>query len=88
MGSEDLNGRAASCCRKPSVLEHSPSKPCSLPATYTCDASGVWRSEELGTVLPSCRPGTRGLGEGGVHGEGCKDVWEGSACLTSAPGRG
>uniref|UniRef100_A0A8B9MHG5 Mannan-binding lectin serine protease 1 n=1 Tax=Accipiter nisus TaxID=211598 RepID=A0A8B9MHG5_9AVES len=26
--------------------------------TYTCDASGVWRSEELGTKLPSCRPGT------------------------------
>ncbi|XP_074955089.1 mannan-binding lectin serine protease 1 isoform X2 [Phalacrocorax aristotelis] len=26
-------------------------------ATYTCDASGVWRSEELGTKLPSCRPG-------------------------------
>ncbi|KAM9008543.1 LOW QUALITY PROTEIN: mannan-binding lectin serine protease 1-like [Ara ararauna] len=25
-------------------------------ATYTCDASGVWRSEELGTKLPSCRP--------------------------------
>nr|XP_047932835.1 mannan-binding lectin serine protease 1 isoform X2 [Anser cygnoides] len=25
-------------------------------ATYTCDASGVWRSEELGTALPSCRP--------------------------------
>ncbi|XP_051482775.1 LOW QUALITY PROTEIN: mannan-binding lectin serine protease 1-like [Apus apus] len=25
-------------------------------ATYTCDASGVWRSEELGTELPSCRP--------------------------------
>ncbi|XP_009575661.1 PREDICTED: LOW QUALITY PROTEIN: mannan-binding lectin serine protease 1-like [Fulmarus glacialis] len=24
--------------------------------TYTCDASGVWRSEELGTTLPSCRP--------------------------------
>ncbi|KAM9274722.1 mannan-binding lectin serine protease 1 [Cariama cristata] len=25
-------------------------------ATYTCDASGVWRSEELGTKLPSCQP--------------------------------
>ncbi|KFR00594.1 Mannan-binding lectin serine protease 1, partial [Nipponia nippon] len=25
-------------------------------ATYMCDASGVWRSEELGTKLPSCRP--------------------------------
>ncbi|KAM6122088.1 LOW QUALITY PROTEIN: mannan-binding lectin serine protease 1-like [Pterocles gutturalis] len=25
-------------------------------ATYTCDATGVWRSEELGTKLPSCRP--------------------------------
>ncbi|NXE27186.1 MASP1 protease, partial [Ardeotis kori] len=25
-------------------------------AVYTCDASGVWRSEELGTKLPSCRP--------------------------------
>ncbi|XP_021252654.1 mannan-binding lectin serine protease 1 isoform X1 [Numida meleagris] len=25
-------------------------------ATYTCDASGLWRSEELGTALPSCRP--------------------------------
>ncbi|XP_074448752.1 mannan-binding lectin serine protease 1 isoform X2 [Larus michahellis] len=28
-------------------------------ATYTCDASGVWRSEELGTKLPSCRPGVQ-----------------------------
>ncbi|XP_067157549.1 mannan-binding lectin serine protease 1 [Apteryx mantelli] len=25
-------------------------------ATYTCDALGVWRSEELGTKLPSCQP--------------------------------
>ncbi|RMC02076.1 hypothetical protein DUI87_21238 [Hirundo rustica rustica] len=25
-------------------------------ATYTCDALGQWRSEELGTKLPSCRP--------------------------------
>ncbi|KAM6357546.1 LOW QUALITY PROTEIN: mannan-binding lectin serine protease 1-like [Alca torda] len=25
-------------------------------ATYMCDASGVWRSEELGTKLPSCQP--------------------------------
>ncbi|NWX26670.1 MASP1 protease, partial [Notiomystis cincta] len=25
-------------------------------ATYTCDASGQWSSEELGTKLPSCRP--------------------------------
>lgn len=85
MGSEDLDGRAASHCRKPSMLEHSPAKTCSLPATYTCDASGVWRSEELGTALPSCRPGTRGRE---VHGEGCRDVWEGAACLTSAPGHG
>ncbi|XP_074860301.1 mannan-binding lectin serine protease 1 isoform X3 [Carettochelys insculpta] len=23
---------------------------------YTCDAKGVWKSEELGTKLPSCRP--------------------------------
>ncbi|XP_062438642.1 LOW QUALITY PROTEIN: mannan-binding lectin serine protease 1-like [Rhea pennata] len=25
-------------------------------ATYTCDASGMWKSEELGTKLPSCQP--------------------------------
>ncbi|KAM6258512.1 LOW QUALITY PROTEIN: mannan-binding lectin serine protease 1-like [Porphyrio hochstetteri] len=25
-------------------------------ATYMCDESGVWRSEELGTKLPSCHP--------------------------------
>ncbi|XP_065604025.1 mannan-binding lectin serine protease 1 isoform X1 [Cyrtonyx montezumae] len=25
-------------------------------AIYTCDASGLWRNEELGTTLPSCRP--------------------------------
>ncbi|XP_025058514.1 mannan-binding lectin serine protease 1 isoform X3 [Alligator sinensis] len=26
---------------------------------YTCDENGIWRSEELGTKLPSCRPGNK-----------------------------
>ncbi|EOA96250.1 Complement-activating component of Ra-reactive factor [Anas platyrhynchos] len=65
-GSEGRDGRAAFHCPYSGAtaqLTH-----CSLPATYTCDASGVWRSEELGTALPSCRPGTGG---DGYHGEGC-----------------
>ncbi|XP_038272845.1 mannan-binding lectin serine protease 1 isoform X2 [Dermochelys coriacea] len=27
-----------------------------ITGTYICDAKGVWKSEELGTKLPSCRP--------------------------------
>ncbi|KAM7160699.1 mannan-binding lectin serine protease 1 isoform 1-T1 [Macrochelys suwanniensis] len=27
-----------------------------ITGTYTCDAKGVWKSEELGTKLPSCQP--------------------------------
>ncbi|XP_034638572.1 mannan-binding lectin serine protease 1 isoform X2 [Trachemys scripta elegans] len=27
-----------------------------ITGTYTCDAKGAWKSEELGTKLPSCRP--------------------------------
>ncbi|CAM4596931.1 unnamed protein product [Lepidochelys olivacea] len=27
-----------------------------ITGTYVCDAKGVWKSEELGTKLPSCRP--------------------------------
>ncbi|XP_039344951.1 mannan-binding lectin serine protease 1 isoform X2 [Mauremys reevesii] len=27
-----------------------------ITGAYTCDAKGVWKSEELGTKLPSCRP--------------------------------
>lgn len=74
-GSEGRDGRAAFHCPYTGAtaqLTH-----CSLPATYTCDASGVWRSEELGTALPSCRPGTGG---DGYHREGCGDVW-GGGCL-------
>lgn len=74
-GSEGRDGRAAFHCPYTGAtaqLTH-----CSLPATYTCDASGVWRSEELGTALPSCRPGTGG---DGYHGERCGDV-RGGGCL-------
>uniref|UniRef100_A0A8B9T7C2 Mannan-binding lectin serine protease 1 n=1 Tax=Anas platyrhynchos TaxID=8839 RepID=A0A8B9T7C2_ANAPL len=55
-------------------------------STYTCDASGVWRSEELGTALPSCRPGTGGDGYHWGEVRGCVGrglPWFGSGALLS-----